>query len=150
MNNFKELLREANRYEDVLGLLVSISHFKDDTDSSYPVNLFHSYDGKYTYRVSGKDLKSQARTVIEIIDEEIDLQDVREENLIFEDTQNFVESYTNALLHNYSVTLSHGNIPEKGSMNTIRIWEILQSLIWAIITYDDDWDIPDGWKIKED
>lgn len=149
MNNFKELLREANRYEDVLGLLVGISHFKDDTDGSYPVNLFHSYDGKYKYRVAGKDLKSQARTVIEIIDEEIDLQDVREENLFFEDIQNFVESYTDTLLHNYSVALSHGQSPEKEDMNAIRIWEILNSLIYTIMIYDDEWDIPEGWKIKE-
>lgn len=150
MNNFKNVLKEADRYESVLSLLTTIEQFKDNSDSSYPVQLFHSYDGRYKYRVTGENLKSQAGLIIEIIQDEIDLYDVHAENLNFEDISQYVDSYSNMLLHNYSVTLSHGNIPEKGSMNTIRIWEILHSLIWAIITYDDDWDIPDGWKIKED
>lgn len=140
--NIKNVLEEANRYEDVISIINHI--IKDYNALSYPVNPF-IYKGSIKNSVDGKMVRKEASNILKSIEEnEYDLKSDDFLNL-----HRYVKSHANDLLHNFAVSISH-RVDPIIDIDIIRSWMILDNLIDnldIINNYDNDhrWYIPKGW-----
>lgn len=143
MRTIKEILIDANRYEDIVNILKDISKM-DDNSYSYPVRVFIDSDGETKWRVDGKSVNEQSSKLLKLIEDGSD--GISNDDFTY--LSEYVRSHTDMLLHNYAITITHRRDPE--DMETIRPWVILDNLIscWNLGLNDDDsaWDIPIGWK----
>lgn len=135
MIKIKDILMEANRYEDIKNILLNI--ICDNRRASHPVNAFIDDHGVTQWRVDANSVREEATHLLSDIED--GTQSGMKRNLM-----EYVSTHSNMLLHNYAVHVSHKKEPEEDAMDEIRNWLILDNLLmcWS----DDDWDIPDGWK----
>lgn len=135
MFKIKDILKEANRYEDIKSILEKI--ISDDRRASHPVNAFVDEHGNTQWRVDAGLVREEAAELLSNI--ENDTKSGIKSNLV-----EYTMTHSNMLLHNYAVHVSHRKEPKEDAMDEIRNWLILENLLmcWS----DDDWDIPDGWK----
>lgn len=137
MNTIKNTLKKANRFDNILQILVSITR---NQQNSYTVNPFVNENGKLSYHVKGSVVEYEAAELLDLL-----LADnVSEITMRFENLSRYVRNQSDMLLHNYTVSLSHKATPDT-DLETIRCWEILQNLL-DNIDYIDDWSIPKGWQ----
>lgn len=138
----KSILMEANRYRDVLDIILRIIN---STQISYPVHAFAGKDGQVKHYVNGDSVREEARNLYNIIYKD----GCAGTNDDFTNLSEYVKSHSDDLLHNYAVAVSH-RIESDINMEDVRSWEILDNLLmcWNIGGEDDEdeWYIPDGWK----
>lgn len=134
--NLKNILVNANRYEDVMAILYGMM---DLTGSEVPVRAYAGKRDKIAYNVPVQKVKEEAQALIYLLDGnmvyDIGLDDV--ENL-----WRYVNSVTDILLHNYAVSVSHQSQPE--DMDGIRGWLVLDNLI-SCLDHNESWSVPNGW-----
>lgn len=147
--SIKNILKNANRYEDTLKILDTIAAMNG---TSYPVEAFVDEDNITRWRIDGKDLRKEAKLCKQIVMSDT----TTDTNYSLSNIFQYVHSYTNMLLHNYANSLAHRNIPND-NLNTIRAWLVVGSVIDHCDTnyktmYDNCNDslsndlIPNGWK----
>ena len=136
--NIEQILKEANRYDAIQQILKDIVA---DNQQTYPVDPFIDNDHKTKWRVDGDNVRKDAKELLRIIDNNEAI------NTDFLYLTQYVRTKSDALLHNYAVSISHRNEP-KIDMEKIRCWEILDNLLTNCCNgqLDDDWYIPTGWK----
>lgn len=135
----KDILKEANRYEDIRNILNNIIETLDD-DMTYPVDA-HIDDREIKWKVDGQLLIKEASNLLYLIDtENINCNNSSDD---FLNLLQYVRTKGDRLLHNYAIDISHRSTPCT-DMNEIRKWKILENLIHNI--GGELWIIPDGWK----
>ena len=147
MKTIKEILKEANRYEDVIELLDSI--ITDNTlKKQFPaVSMFVTDNGEIAHNISGEKVVMQAALLKNLIEKDSISIDTNELNFLFK----YTDDILNSALHNYAVSISHRDDPELtgNTIERIRILEILNNLLvnhFQPIYNESDWYIPNGWK----
>lgn len=137
----KDILKEANRYDDVMGIIESI--ILNTESRSYPVDAYINDEGETRWRVDGDLIKYEAVKLLKTISEGSEHETIGKD---FMNLEQYVLSHSNMLLHNYAVSISHRKEPET-DIDVIRVWEILDNLLinWSGDGIDD-WYIPNGWK----
>lgn len=139
--SIKKILKDANRYDDIINVLNSIASLKGgDIPVSPHINI---KGGNLICHVNALYVSKEAPKLIKLINNE-----VMEENLCnlyeFVNLHYYVDSKTKDIIYDNALALSYGNNP-KDNMNVIKIWFILSNLIININNYNN-WSIPDGWK----
>ena len=143
----KDILKEANRYEDVMGVLFGV--IKQE-EFDYPVDPF--IDGSQTkWRVEGSCVRNEAIRLLYVINNfSLPLDGGCG---TFDNLYQFVKTRSDMMLHNYSIGVAHRVNEPKEDMEVIRTWLILENLLCCLyIDYEKDdeesggWYIPDGWK----
>lgn len=146
MENFKQILQNANKYEDVTKILTDISK---DTEYDYPVDAYVTDEGKTKWRVDGKTVQTEAARLLAIIKN----PSITADPYDFINLRVYATSISNMYLHNYAVHISHRTTPLE-DMDNIRSWEVLENLIYHIqnkqLNPDDhsSWEILKGWHRK--
>jgi len=136
----KNILKDAGRYEDVVGILKGII---SDTEYSYPVDAYVIKTGETLWRVDGDIVRSEAEKLLRLIEE-----GVAEENDSFMTLYEYINTHTNAKLHNYAIAISHRHEPDV-DMEELRSWLVLWNLIICYHdTYvvDTEWSVSEGWR----
>lgn len=144
-NNFKNVLKEANRYDEVINILNKI--IKDNKKAgSVPVAVFIGENGKAKCDVDGRLVAKEAKNLLVLIDQEVQIKDNKIFDL-FSNLHKYVNSHTDDLLHNYAISISHTS-SSIISMESIRPWLILDNLIDNLVIIEDisSWHIPEGWR----
>ena len=139
MTNIKSILKEANRYDEVVDILKTI--IVSPNTNHYAVALYYDKDGTVRNDVDAGSVKLEAAILLLCIEDIIDYehQDLTYLSVYFSDM-------TNTLLHNYSVSLTHKEEPNT-SIDTIRCFSIITNLVDCINGgFMENWTIPDGWK----
>lgn len=147
-----ETLGKSNRLFDVASILHDIiEHMEGYGDVDLPVHPCID-DNKLITHVKSKDVYSEARHLFEMLSS-LSIPDDSKESCVgscmygdeYSNLFLYVRDYSNMLLHNYAVEVSHRM---GGEMNDeIRVWCILSNLLDNI--YSDEWDVPAGWCRKE-
>ena len=145
-------LRKSNRLFDVSFILYDIiDRMEGYGDVDLPVHPCID-DNKLITHVKSKDVYSEARHLFEMLSS-LSIPDDSKESCVgscmygdeYSNLFLYVRDYSNMLLHNYAVEVSHRM---GGEMNDeIRVWCILSNLLDNM--YSDEWDVPAGWCRKE-
>ena len=145
--SIKDILIEGGRYYDVIMILSSIVTIKQ---SSVPVDYYISIDGIVKNSIDTKELKEEAAQFMYQLVQD-DLCYITDDDDRFDLLLNYVHSKVNMKLHNYGISISHGNEPRE-DMEYIKPWLVLENLLcdlqYSTPDFDDEsiWYIPDGWK----
>lgn len=145
--NIHEILKAANKYDDVKNILTDIIK---DNEPDYPVKAFINDDGETKWRVKGKSVRNEAAKILTIIDGKnfVKTNNSDETTDDFQNILSYVTTTSDIKLHNYAVALSHRTEP-KDNLDDIRSWETLENLIYHLRSNDDwAWEIPNGWHRK--
>ena len=140
MTNIKSILKEANRYDEVVEILKT-TIVSLNTKNNPAVALYYDKDGIVRSNVDAKSVKLEAAILLLCIEDIIDYehQDLTYLSVYFSDM-------TNTLLHNYAVSLTHKEEPNTG-IDTLRCFSIITNLVDCINGgFMENWTIPDGWK----
>lgn len=145
----KESIIKAGRLNDIRNILCDII---SETDrSSYPVDAFVDTDGQTKWRVDGESVRLEAREVL------FQLLETNEIKGRFDDLHQYLLSWVNMELHNYSIAISHRHDPSDGYTPTVDMEKIRSLLIiencLCCLNLDPEesgeWSIPNGWKKLE-
>lgn len=147
-----ETLGKSNRSFDVASILHDIIERVERYGGDLLVRPRIDDDNKLITHVKSKDVCSEARHLFEMLSS-ISITDDSKESCAgscmygdeYSNLSLYVSDYSDMLLHNYAVEVSHRM---GGEMNDeIRVWCILANLLDNM--YSDEWDVPAGWCRKE-
>ena len=146
-----ETLGKSNRLFDVASILHDIIERMERYGGDLLVRPCID-DNKLITHVKSKDVCSEARHLFEMLSSLSITDDYKEscvDSCMYGDEYSnlslYVSDYSDMLLHNYAVEVSHRM---GGEMNDeIRVWCILANLLDNM--YTDEWDVPAGWCRKE-
>lgn len=146
-----ETLGKSNRLFDVASILHDIIERVERYGGDLLVRPCID-DNKLITHVKSKDVCSEARHLFEMLSS-LSITDDSKESCVdscmygdeYSNLSLYVSDYSDMLLHNYAVEVSHRM---GGEMNDeIRVWCILANLLDNM--YSDEWDVPAGWCRKE-
>ena len=146
-----ETLGKSNRLFDVASILHDIIERVERYGGDLLVRPCID-DNKLITHVKSKDVCSEARHLFEMLSSLSITDDSKESSVDscmygdeYSNLSLYVSDYSDMLLHNYAVEVSHRM---GGEMNDeIRVWCILANLLDNM--YSDEWDVPAGWCRKE-
>lgn len=142
--SIKQQFINAGRYKAIMKILHKITK----VSGSLPVDAFVDVDGITRWRIDGDKVSNEAKLLIEKIENNATIKDLREEE--FDNLRSYTKTQSDMHLHNYTVSLAHRNKPSV-KLGKIRAWMILDNLLWCIPNrseQDGDWNIPKGWQKK--
>ena len=149
-NNLRYVLKEAGRYDDICNILNDI--ISDDSFDSYTVDPYINDQGDTKRRVTRESLRSEGSEFLKLINGDgYEYMNTPIFNNSFSNLCSYVKTKTNMLLHNYSVSISHGIDPM--DIEKIKPWQVLDYIIMQLridkLRLDNDtFYIPDGWRKK--
>ena len=142
MTDIKSILKEANRYDDVVEILKTI--IVSPNINHYAVALYYDKDGTVRNDVDAGSVKLEAAIVLLCIEGILDYE--QQDIIYLSALPVYLDDMTNTLLHNYAVSLTHKEEPNIG-IDTIRCFSIITNLVDCIGGgFMENYTIPDGWK----
>lgn len=130
IKSIKEILEEANRYEDIKTILTKIIT-EDDISSTYRVDPFIGPNGIRKWSVKRDDVKEEARKLLEIIDSgEVHGECARG---IFRNLERYISYNKDIKLRCYAVAEANNNhTPGDTTIDDILNWLLLDDLLFGL------------------
>lgn len=148
IKSIKEILEEANRYEDIKTILTKIIT-EDDISSTYRVEPFIGPNGITKWSVKRDDVKEEARKLLEIIDSGAVHGECARG--IFRNLERYISYNKDIKLRCYAVAEANNNhTPGDTTIDDILNWLLLDDLLFGLnrpYVYKSHWKIPEKcWK----
>lgn len=138
MTDIKSILKEANRYDEVVEIL---KYTLSSVRRNPAVGLYFDKDGNVRNDVDAKSIKLEVSILLLCIEGVLDYTQHD-----FTSLSVYITDMTDTLLHNYANSLTHKEEPNTG-IDTIRCFNIITNLVDCIQAgIMENWTIPDGWK----
>lgn len=150
IKSMKEILEEANRYEDIKTILTKIIT-EDNISSTYRVDPFVDRPSGVTkWSVDRDDVQEETHNLLENIDNGVVYGEC--ERGVFRNLERYIKYTSSIKLRCYAVAEANNNhTPGDTTIDDIRIWLILDNLLFGLnrpnYAYNSRWKIPEEyWK----
>lgn len=150
IKSMKEILEEANRYEDIKTILTKIIT-EDNISSTYRVDPFVDRPSGVTkWSVDRDDVQEETHNLLENIDNGVVYGEC--ERGVFRNLERYIKYTSSIKLRCYAVAEANNNhTPGDTTIDDIRIWLILDNLLFGLnrpnYVYNSRWKIPEEyWK----
>ena len=139
--SLKEIIKAANRYEEVLEVLNSII---SDTREYYPVCYTHIVENGSLCNFLKGDL---LRDEVELLHQLIEVGSAGKTSDKFRYARAYFNNELETKLHNFGINFTHSTELDYKALEEIRVFAIIDNMLSCWDFPDNcDWSIPDGWR----